>query len=38
VNVGDKFDLFDEYWSPKIIGELNDFHVKAHRQHGNNRE
>lgn len=29
VNVGDKFKLFDEYWSPKIIGELNDFHVKA---------
>jgi len=29
VNVSDKFNLFDEYWSPKIIGELNDFHIKA---------
>lgn len=29
VNVEDKFEMFDEYWSPKIIGELNDFHVKA---------
>lgn len=29
VNVADKFELFDDYWSPKIIGELNDFHVKA---------
>ncbi len=29
VNVADKFDLFGDYWSPKIIGELNDFHVKA---------
>jgi len=22
VNVAEKFGLFDEYWSPKIIGEL----------------
>jgi mannose-6-phosphate isomerase-like protein (cupin superfamily) len=29
VNVAEKFGLFDEYWSPKIIGELNDFYVKA---------
>jgi mannose-6-phosphate isomerase-like protein (cupin superfamily) len=29
VRVADKFDLFDDYWSPKIIGELNDFYVKA---------
>jgi len=29
VNVAEKFELFDEYWSPKIIGELNDFYVKA---------
>lgn len=29
VRVGDKFELFDEFWSPKIIGELNDFYVKA---------
>ena len=29
VNVAQKFGLFDDYWSPKIIGELNDFYVKA---------
>ncbi len=29
VRVADKFELFNEYWSPKIIGELNDFFVKA---------
>jgi mannose-6-phosphate isomerase-like protein (cupin superfamily) len=29
VNVAEKLELFREYWSPKIIGELNDFYVKA---------
>jgi mannose-6-phosphate isomerase-like protein (cupin superfamily) len=29
VKVADKFELFDDLWSPKIIGELNDFYVKA---------
>lgn len=29
VNVAEKFKLFDEYWSPKIIGEVNDFYIKA---------
>ena len=29
VRVADKFELFGEYWSPKIISELNDFYVKA---------
>jgi mannose-6-phosphate isomerase-like protein (cupin superfamily) len=29
VNVADKLSRFDDYWSPKIIGELNDFYVKA---------
>ena len=29
VIVADRFALFDDYWSPKIIGELNDFYVKA---------
>jgi len=23
VNLAEKFGLFDEYWSPKIVGELN---------------
>jgi mannose-6-phosphate isomerase-like protein (cupin superfamily) len=29
VNVADKLSRFSEHWSPKIIGELNDFYVKA---------
>lgn len=28
VNVGQKFSLFDEPWSPKISGELNGQHLK----------
>jgi mannose-6-phosphate isomerase-like protein (cupin superfamily) len=28
VNLAAKFRLFDEYWSPKIVGELNDCYVK----------
>ncbi len=28
VNIGDKLALFNEHWSPKIIGELNNQHVK----------
>jgi mannose-6-phosphate isomerase-like protein (cupin superfamily) len=29
VNLAEKFSLFSDYWGPKIIGELNDSHVKA---------
>ena len=28
VNLSDKFNLFDEHWSPKIAGEVNDSYVK----------
>jgi len=28
VNLADKFGLFQEYWSPKIAGELNDSYLK----------
>jgi mannose-6-phosphate isomerase-like protein (cupin superfamily) len=28
VTLAEKFGLFDEKWKPKIVGELNDFHVK----------
>jgi mannose-6-phosphate isomerase-like protein (cupin superfamily) len=34
VNVNEKFALFDETWQPKIVGELNDFHVKIVKIHG----
>lgn len=29
VNLREKFAQFDEYWSPRVIGELNDCQVKA---------
>lgn len=28
VNLKEKFDLFNEFWSPRIVGELNDSYVK----------
>ncbi len=28
INLEEKFQLFHEYWSPKIIGELNESYVK----------
>ncbi|MFN2456092.1 MAG: cupin domain-containing protein [Pyrinomonadaceae bacterium] len=28
VNIKQKFSLFDEHWSPKIVAELNGQHVK----------
>lgn len=28
VNLADKLASFDEPWSPKVIGAVNDFHVK----------
>ena len=28
VNLARKLSLFDEHWSPKIVGELNGQHVK----------
>lgn len=29
VNIAEKLSLFHEYWSPKIVGELNESHVKV---------
>ena len=34
VNLKDKFGSFSDRWSPKIIGELNDFYVKAAKLKG----
>lgn len=28
VIIAEKLKLFSEYWSPKIVGELNGQHVK----------
>jgi mannose-6-phosphate isomerase-like protein (cupin superfamily) len=34
VNLAQKFSLFQEYWSPKIVGELNDSYVKLAKLNG----
>lgn len=34
VNLSEKFPLFAEYWSPKIVGELNGQHVKLAKFRG----
>ena len=34
VNLSEKFDLFHDIWSPKIVGELNDQHVKLVKLEG----
>jgi mannose-6-phosphate isomerase-like protein (cupin superfamily) len=34
VNIAQKFSQFDEHWSPKILGEINDSYVKAVRFQG----
>jgi len=34
VNLAEKFGLFDEYWSPRIVGELNGQHVKLAKLKG----
>ena len=28
INLTKKLDKFSEYWSPKIIAQMNDYHVK----------
>ncbi|WP_296620775.1 cupin domain-containing protein [Marivirga sp.] len=34
VNLNQKFSLFSEHWSPKIVGELNGQHVKLAKLKG----
>ena len=29
VNLAEKFGKFQDYWNPRVIGELNDCHLKA---------
>jgi mannose-6-phosphate isomerase-like protein (cupin superfamily) len=29
VNLAEKFKLFQDYWSPKIVGELNECYLKV---------
>jgi mannose-6-phosphate isomerase-like protein (cupin superfamily) len=34
VNIAEKLSLFSEYWSPKIVGELNDSYIKLAKLKG----
>ena len=34
INISHKFNLFQEHWSPKIVGELNDSYVKLAKLKG----
>src|SRR5947208_17035999 len=34
VNLSEKFCSFSDYWSPKIVGELNDSYVKLVKVRG----
>lgn len=29
INLKNKFSLFSDHWNPRVIGELNDCHIKA---------
>lgn len=34
INLVEKFGLFSEHWTPKLIGEVNDFQVKIAKLQG----
>lgn len=34
VNLADKFAAFDDHWNPKVVGRVNDFHVKLAKLKG----
>ena len=34
VNINQKLSLFNEHWSPKIVGEINNFYVKLVKLEG----
>jgi len=34
INLQDKFKKFSDQWKPKIIGQLNDYHIKLVRVEG----
>ena len=34
INIAQKFSLFQEYWQPRIAGELNDTYVKLAKLKG----
>lgn len=34
INLQEKLSEFSEHWSPKIIAQLNDYHLKLAKVHG----
>jgi len=34
INLEDKFSKFSERWSPKIIAQMNDYHIKLAKVQG----
>ena len=34
INIAQKFALIDEFWSPRIVGEINDSYVKLAKLKG----
>ncbi len=34
INLSEKFSKFSEHWSPKVIGQLNDLHIKIAKIQG----
>lgn len=34
VRLSEKFDAFSEHWTPKIVGQINDMHIKAVKVQG----
>ena len=35
INLSQKLSLFNDYWSPKIVGELNGYSYELHMLSGN---
>ena len=35
INIKKKFDLFSDYWSPKVVAEMNDYQFKLVKIKGN---
>lgn len=34
INLAEKFGKFSEHWSPKVIGQINDLHIKIAKIQG----
>jgi len=34
INIKDKLEKFSEHWQPKIVAQMNDYHIKLAKVHG----